>query len=339
MSFAADTLVPAGALHANLQGAAALGTDMASLHAAVPDLPLTPDCAVPVGRYQAFWDAMERLDPRPGMVSAVAMAVPFGAFGVLDYLACSAETLRGVVETTRLHLSMVGFGTRIELADTRDGLFWITVHCDEPRPELAAEYTVAVLAHRLRLITNEQCRPRVVAFARVASDDESLRTRLFGVRPLFAQPVFGFALDAQWLDQPTGKSDPQLHATMRRIAASLHPGAARPDGLEMALRARLPDALASGDASPERLARLLGLSERTLQRRLAELGASFSAILEDFRREEAARLLQAGSLSLVRVAARLGYAEQTSFTRAFRRWYGATPAAWRRKEAAGSARR
>jgi AraC-like DNA-binding protein len=82
------------------------------------------------------------------------------------------------------------------------------------------------------------------------------------------------------------------------------------------------------------MARLLGLSERTLQRRLAELDRGFSSIVEQFRREEAALLLSDPRVAVVEVAARLGYAEQTSFTRAFRRWTGTTPAAWRR-EAAG----
>ena len=82
------------------------------------------------------------------------------------------------------------------------------------------------------------------------------------------------------------------------------------------------------------MAVLLGVSERTLQRRLTELGRSFSDVVEDFRREEAARLLATPGLHLVEVAGRLGYAEQTSFTRAFRRWTGTTPGAWRAGRAA-----
>ncbi|MFN7778571.1 MAG: helix-turn-helix transcriptional regulator [Betaproteobacteria bacterium] len=125
-----------------------------------------------------------------------------------------------------------------------------------------------------------------------------------------------------------------LHATLRKIVAGMAVADNPADDLELALRSRLRDALVDGDASAGRLARLLGLSERTLQRRLAAVGRSYGAVVEDFRREEAARLLRAGALPLVRVAERLGYAEQASFTRAFRRWYGTSPAAWRR--AAGS---
>jgi len=98
-------------------------------------------------------------------------------------------------------------------------------------------------------------------------------------------------------------------------------------------RARLRDALTDRGADMHRIARLLGISVRTLQRRLASSGSSWSGVVEAFRRDEAARLL-AGPTPLVDVTARLGYREQTSFTRAFRRWTGKTPAQWRREAGA-----
>lgn len=127
-------------------------------------------------------------------------------------------------------------------------------------------------------------------------------------------------IDADTWRASTHSADPFLHATLKRMASQLQ--IAQPDDsmLERALRARLRVALAQGRADPARMAVLLGVSERTLQRRLAELGRSFSDVVEDFRREEAARLLATPGLPLVEVVSRLGYAEQTSFTRAFRRW-------------------
>ena len=124
-------------------------------------------------------------------------------------------------------------------------------------------------------------------------------------------------------------ADPYLHATLKQVAAQLQLAPSPSSDLEQALRVHLRDALAQGRADPERLAGLLGVSERTLQRRLQDLGRSFSAIVEDFRYEEAVRLLQDQRLQLAAIACRLGYAEQTSFTRAFRRWTCETPGAWR----------
>jgi AraC-like DNA-binding protein len=333
-----DPLVPAATLYNNLRSAESLGIDLTALYRALPDLPRQPEGEVPFSLYLAFWQAAGRAYGKAGIVSAVAMGLPLGSFGVLDYLAGSAQTLRGALETARLHLSLVSFGEQLEIADSGDDRVWVAVRAPEPGAAIGGEYTLAVIAQRMRYLTDGRAVPVAVTLAVEASDDESVRTRLYGVQPTFAQPVFALAYAADLMDQPLIKSDPMLHATLRKIVAGMAVADNPADDLELALRSRLRDALVDGDASAGRLARLLGLSERTLQRRLAAVGRSYGAVVEDFRREEAARLLRAGALPLVRVAERLGYAEQASFTRAFRRWYGTSPAAWRRATGSPPAR-
>jgi AraC-like DNA-binding protein len=163
--------------------------------------------------------------------------------------------------------------------------------------------------------------------ARPTSD--TVRERLFGLSPTYRHPCAEMLIDGDSWHMPTHRADPFLHATLKALAAQLQLTQPGDSTLERALRVRLRDALAQGRADAPRMAVLLGVSERTLQRRLTELGRSFSDVVEDFRREEAARLLATPGLHLVEVAGRLGYAEQTSFTRAFRRWTGTTPGAWR----------
>ena len=77
--------------------------------------------------------------------------------------------------------------------------------------------------------------------------------------------------------------------------------------------------------SPFATAALLGLNPRTLQRRLASAGASFDEIREDVYRTAAMHYLCETQMPLGQVAAALGYSEQSAFTRACRRWFGATP--------------
>jgi AraC-like DNA-binding protein len=77
------------------------------------------------------------------------------------------------------------------------------------------------------------------------------------------------------------------------------------------------------------VARKLGLSARTLQRRLAEAGTSFQDVLDEVRAGAARRLLRDPALAVSEVAFSLGYAELSSFYRAFRRWTGQTPIDWR----------
>ena len=87
--------------------------------------------------------------------------------------------------------------------------------------------------------------------------------------------------------------------------------------------------LASGTCSIERCAEKLGLSVRTLQARLAEENARFSEMVETSRAALAKSHLSQKLLSLDEIADRLGYGEQTSFGRAFKRWTGMTPQQYR----------
>jgi AraC-like DNA-binding protein len=92
-------------------------------------------------------------------------------------------------------------------------------------------------------------------------------------------------------------------------------------------------ALASGACSIEHCARKLDTSVRTLQANLGDHGLKFSDILERQRIELARSHLGRERLSLDEVAAQLGYAEQSSFGRAFKRWTGVTPQQYRRSAA------
>jgi AraC-like DNA-binding protein len=85
-----------------------------------------------------------------------------------------------------------------------------------------------------------------------------------------------------------------------------------------------------GSPSFDEIAARLSVAPRTLKRRLAGAGISFSELAEQARRERALLLLHSGSLSLDDVAERLGYSTVSNLVRAFRRWTGMTPSAYRR---------
>ena len=70
------------------------------------------------------------------------------------------------------------------------------------------------------------------------------------------------------------------------------------------------------------------MSERSLHRRLREIGQSYQGVVDVFRREEAERLLLDGRVDMAEIAHRLGFADQSAFSRAFRRWTNMAPRAW-----------
>jgi AraC-like DNA-binding protein len=324
--------LPALTLHLQLQALAALGLDAGRVRARLgplPDPAAAPDALVPVQTYLDLWDEAQRLYGRPGLPSALAHAIPFGAFGALDYLVGSADTVAGCCESAVLHFAMVAVDVALEIDPLEAGAHALRIRAAPALPVQALEFTLAAMFSRLRYVSGGAFVPRLLGLPMPRPADDAVRQGLFGQSPAYDHPCAEMLVDAATWQMPARSADPLLHATLRAMAAQLQLAQPGDSTLERALRARLRDALAQGRADAPRMAELLGVSERTLQRRLNEAGHSFSEVVEAFRREEAARLLSASRLPLVEVAARLGYAEQTSFTRAFRRWNGVTPGAWR----------
>jgi AraC-like DNA-binding protein len=105
-----------------------------------------------------------------------------------------------------------------------------------------------------------------------------------------------------------------------------------------AVRAFVRAALATGQCTIERCAAKLETSARTIQRRLIEKGLRFSEIVEEERVEAAKRALIKTGHSLSEVALNLGYSDQSSFGRAFKRWTGSTPQAFREARGAPPSR-
>ncbi|MFT4096686.1 MAG: AraC family transcriptional regulator [Rhodoblastus sp.] len=97
------------------------------------------------------------------------------------------------------------------------------------------------------------------------------------------------------------------------------------------LRDTIRTQLRLGRTDLDRISAVAGLSPRTLQRRLANDGTSFTLLLDEVRREFAHDLLEDARLSFTDIALLLGFSEQSSFNHAFRRWFGVSPSQWRRR--------
>jgi AraC-like DNA-binding protein len=145
----------------------------------------------------------------------------------------------------------------------------------------------------------------------------------------FGQPINRMQFDAASLDLPIITAD----RAACRLARKLCERALDELGFDAGLADRVRRLLASdagGFPSFAQVAARIHLSPRTLKRRLAAQGLSFSALVDRERRERALDLLRSSRLSIEDVAERLDYTAASSFVRAFHRWTGQTPAAYRR---------
>lgn len=327
----ADAEVPAQTVAAILAGMAAVGVDVAAVRAeaGLPSVDTRPGERWPGQALQIAWDHALRRFPRPTLPAEVARATPFGAFGVVDYLVASADTLggslrglvthfRGIVADPSLALVEEEGGTRLEVYIGPSERRWVT-----------EEFTLAMTLKNLRHTIGEASLPDAVVSVCRADPEPGALARVFGARVEFGAAVPSLWFPAASLELPLRTADPHLLHTLGVIAGSMGLGQAS-DPFELAVRARLRDMLPHGDADAAVMARVLGTSERTLHRRLQERGTTWRAVLDGFRDDESRRFLREGRRSLAEIALAVGFSDQSAWTRAFRRWTGQSPTAWAR---------
>lgn len=193
-----------------------------------------------------------------------------------------------------------------------------------------AEMTFAALAVLGRRATNVEWAPREVRFQHPQPPDVTEHQRIFRCPIVFGARENELFFDSKYLDLPIIKADPTLCAVLDRHAEDLLQKYPREDSLVERVRTILKDELNGGDASLESVARQLGLSERSLQRKLRAAGASHHELLDQMRRDLAMKYLREPKMAVCEVAYLLGFSESSAFHRAFKRWTGMAPNEFRR---------
>ena len=200
---------------------------------------------------------------------------------------------------------------------------------------IANEGALAAVASLIRQITVRPVWPAWVAFQHGAPPSLAAHREFFGCPVHFGAPQDALGFDDATLAVATRLGDEGLCAY---FVAELE--VLRSRRLDSSLAARvgreLMDSLCDGPPSRAQVARRLGMSERTLHRRLADAGLSFREIAEGARRQVAESLLRQPEHSLAEVAFLTGFANQSAFQRAFKRWSGQTPLAFRQAPTDGA---
>lgn len=180
-----------------------------------------------------------------------------------------------------------------------------------------------------RQLTEREWSPvRVRLRHRPAGPAHELAERL-GCPVEFGAEVNELELPASVLELPVVGARPELQPSLARLVESLQSPAGAEEFSER-VRALLLEELPRGLTTKDEAARRLGVSPRTLGRRLHDDGTSFRELLEEVRRRLAQAWLADPSVAIHEIAYLLGYSDPSAFHRSFRRWTGRTPAAWRR---------
>jgi AraC-like DNA-binding protein len=270
------------------------------------------------------------LSGEPGLAMTMGLQLRASAHGFLGFAAITANTLRdaldlamrfGATRTAAIEVSSyVEAGTASVVVEERVSF------PDAALRELVIFTTLFAIAEVALAVTGRTLEGS--AEVRFAEPDYFMRFADWARgRVRFSRPVNRLVFPEWILDLPVLSADPVATALAqqqceRELALLTHHG-----GILGRVRAALDEA--SGARSLEEVARRVSMSPRTLKRRLSELGVTFSSLQDEVRRARALLLLESAELSMVEVAERLGYSDPANFTRAFRRWTGTTPGAFR----------
>ena len=211
-----------------------------------------------------------------------------------------------------------------------DGMALLTFAIHWPQTESVEQITdasLAIAANALRSLCGSEWRPTEVLVPRMTPSDPEAYRRHFQAPVRFNQESATLVFPADDLKRRVAGADPMLRAMLedrlRQLRADA--GADFSDDIRRLLRTRLMGARFSA----EDMADLLSMHRRTLSRHLKGSGRGYRVLTNEIRFEIARQLLEDTEISLGEIAAALGYSEASAFTRAFRRWSGQTPTAWR----------
>lgn len=166
-------------------------------------------------------------------------------------------------------------------------------------------------------------KPWRVAFQHQAPTDPAYASRYFGAPVSYGEASNTLYFDPALLALPTAIRDKVYEPIIRAYLAQMKPQIEQ--DIVASTRDLIGKMLATGRCSREAVADCLHLHPRTLQRRLAEHDVTFNQLLDDYRKALALDLLDRGAMPLVRIADTLGYADQSSFHQAFKRWTQTSP--------------
>ncbi|HZR37700.1 MAG TPA: AraC family transcriptional regulator [Nevskia sp.] len=327
----------ANALVRTLQARGFAADDLLRRAGLDPAMLRDPNGRVPVSRMARMWQlAVEETgDPCLGL-KAAAFVQPATFHGLGMALLASqnlADALQRSARFSRIVSNAVDVTIEPHPLGLKQVMRW---RAEVPLVEGAIDLIMAsTLKMGMLLLGMDEQAPRPLELRLQRGATPAMRAEFeayFRCPVWFGEAENSLLVPQEWIDRPLPMANPQLARQNDLVVMEY---LSRFDGARLAekVRAELISRLPAGEPPRGEVAAALHLSEKTLQRRLKDEDTSYQQVLDEVRRELAQQYLREGPMSVCEVTFRLGFSDQSSFTRAFRRWTGRTPGEFRSQPA------
>ena len=251
--------------------------------------------------------------------------------GLFYYVLASSDTLGEALQRGVRYSAIANEGITLRLGEGKDiriNFEYAGVPRHSDRHQI--EFSIVTLVRICRQLTNRHVRPSRVSLTHRGKDDVSELRTFFGSDVKFGAAVDEVAFPTSIKQMPVVGADPYLNELLIKyceeaLAARSSKRSSFGSNVENAIALQLPH----GKARVGEIARKLGVSQRTLARRLSSEGLTFASVLQRLKSDLAKRHLADETLSISEIAWLLGYRDVSAFTHAFKRWTGRAPRAIR----------
>jgi AraC-like DNA-binding protein len=292
-----------------------------------------PDVRIPCESLAKILSYAQRERFTPNLGLELALVTPMGSNPLLDYLVVTSDTVEAGVRQLARYYRLVGNPVVLTTSAESAGDHF-RVEMASGAASFSVEYVGALMVLHLRNETEGRFTVTSIHFQHTP-DDPSGFGRVLGCNVRPGSSWNGLLVPLESWRLPLRRRDPILRHVLESHADQILARLPKRTGVALDVQRALASRVADGTASIGGIARQLAMSGRTLQRRLAAEGASYQQLLDDARKEATGRYIHEPSLSICEVAYLVGYSETAPFHRAFKRWYGVTPDAYRQKQRDG----
>jgi len=261
------------------------------------------------------------------------------ALGLVTYAVLNAATAEIGMNNLVRYLGSLVHGVHPTLA-TRRGVSVLRITVDDADPytwrHLHEAGVLGLVRMMRRLVGDASWRPLGVSLAHVRPSNVSEHAKLFGVVPAFGTRVNAIRFDASVLSTEVPDADRSLLPVVEQRLQEVLQVDSSDEPWLAELHLQVASRLCDGHPSLPDIAPAIGVSARTLQRRLASRGVVYRNVVQQVRRRLALQYLEQSGTDLTEIAFLLGYAELSAFAHAFQRWTGRSPGAHRRAHRGGA---
>jgi AraC-like DNA-binding protein len=311
--------------------ARALGLDpFAQLRAAGLDAQClnNPDLKIPVARVHALLESSAHAAGVEDFGLRMAMSRRLSNLGLIALAAREEPTVRDALHCLQRTMHLHNESLRLDIEEANDVVVLREMILARIQGSMrqGVELIIGVLYRVIREFLGVQWKPTAVCFMHSPPRDVSPYRKAFGCSVQFNSVLNGITCCSRDLDRAMPGADPQSLRTIQQYlnAASEH----QPTQSERTTHLIL-DLLPSGRCTADLVARYIGIDRRTLHRRLESEGTSFSALMDEVRREAAQRHLGNPNQPIADLAPMLGFSDPSAFSRWFSGKFGCSPRTWR----------